>query len=159
VTVYRAVPGSHITDRDAEVVGPAIEELVRRNGCATAELVVAEAAKKSSPLRAYFEWDDARAAMERRLEQARYLLRSVRVVIVREEREKEFRAFVRVDRGAAGERETVYLPTAKVMSNAAYRQQVVARALSELEEWQERYKEYEELAALFAAIEKARKGS
>lgn len=59
------------------------------------EDVVNEAKKPSSPLHDYFEWDDEKAANEHRLEQARQLIRSVRVVISEQNVEVRVPAYVR----------------------------------------------------------------
>jgi hypothetical protein len=48
--------------------------------------VVIAATDKSSPLHRYFEWDDGKAAHQHRLDQARRLIGSVRVLVEYEER-------------------------------------------------------------------------
>lgn len=50
------------------------------------EDVVREAQKKASPLHDYFDWNNKTAAHKYRIEQARELIRSVRVVVEHEER-------------------------------------------------------------------------
>ena len=49
-------------------------------GILTPEAVVAAAQEPTSPMHDHFTWDDADAAAERRLDQARALIRSVRVI-------------------------------------------------------------------------------
>lgn len=58
-----------------------IRKLESEHGEVTAEVVLRDARKKSSPLHPYFEWDDRLAAHEWRKEQARRLIREVRLVI------------------------------------------------------------------------------
>lgn len=58
----------------------------RNNGTLTPDAVVADARDKSSPLHTHFEWDDSEAAKQWRLEQARSLIRSVRVDVQTESR-------------------------------------------------------------------------
>ena len=53
----------------------------RNNGKLTPELVVRAAQAKSSPLHDYFDWDDKIAGARWRLEQARELIRSVKIDI------------------------------------------------------------------------------
>ncbi len=65
-------------------------ELYDRDGKLTAESVLSEAYDAESPLHAEFEWDDAQAAYQYRLEQARLLVRKAEVTIM----EREVRRFV-----------------------------------------------------------------
>lgn len=58
----------------------------RCGGSLTPNAVVEDAQDESSPLHAYFEWDDTEAARQWRLEQARALNRSVRVEVQTETR-------------------------------------------------------------------------
>ena len=54
---------------------------LERKGRISADEVVQAAKNPDSPLHAYFTWDDAEAAHARRIDQARALIRSVRVVV------------------------------------------------------------------------------
>lgn len=54
---------------------------LERKGRISADDVVQAAKDQDSPLHAYFTWDDAEAAHARRIDQARALIRSVRVVV------------------------------------------------------------------------------
>jgi hypothetical protein len=65
-------------------VAAARQELLRireDRGDITPEIVVEEAASPDSPIHAAFEWDNAAAAHEHRLSQARHLVKSVRLVV------------------------------------------------------------------------------
>lgn len=53
----------------------------RNGGILTPDAVVEDAQDESSPLHTQFEWDDGEAAKQWRLEQARTLIRSVKVEI------------------------------------------------------------------------------
>lgn len=59
----------------------ALQEIERANGALTPQAVVDAARCRSHPLHSCFEWDDKIAGEKYRLEQARALIRSVRVVI------------------------------------------------------------------------------
>ena len=50
------------------------------DGELTVSAVLAEASKKTSPLHPFFEWNDKAAAAEHRKDQARKLIRRVRVI-------------------------------------------------------------------------------
>lgn len=58
-----------------------IRQLENEHGELTVETILKDAKKRSSPLHDYFQWDDAKAAHEWRKEQARRLIRGVRLVI------------------------------------------------------------------------------
>lgn len=66
--------------QDTEVI-ERIKQLENENGELTTEVVIEDAKDENSPLHNYFQWDDAKAAHEWRKEQARRLIREVRLVI------------------------------------------------------------------------------
>lgn len=137
---------------DAQKVGERLEWLeTRHNGLLSAEAVLADAKDEASPLNAAFEWDDTEAAQQYRLDQARSLMRSIKVEIrqVKTVPAVPVRAYVNVRQ----HEQRGYAPIATAMSDADLRQQILQRAFRELKHWHDRYKEYEELAAVFAAIE------
>lgn len=70
------------TKEEQKAIEEALTEIAESNdGRLTADAVVAAAAKKDSVLHALFEWDSKKAAHQYRLDQARSLIRSVRVNI------------------------------------------------------------------------------
>lgn len=64
-------------------------------GRLTPEMVLSDAADTESPLHEYFEWDDTKAAHAHRIDQARTLIRSVRVHITVESRKVSTVFYVR----------------------------------------------------------------
>lgn len=78
---FEAMVGSGIHAADAAKIGPLLEKF-EKLGQLTPEFLVKEAERKNSPFHKFFEWDNGRAAHKHRIEQARFLIRSVRVVIV-----------------------------------------------------------------------------
>jgi len=65
---------------DREAIRKRLAELYTAGGGRlTPAAVVADAAKRNSPLHDYFEWDDKKAAHAHRIDQARALIVSVRV--------------------------------------------------------------------------------
>ena len=70
---------------DKEIVAKRLAEIAgRNNGSLTPDLVVKDAEDSSSPLHELFEWDDGIAGHKYRIEQARQVITSVRVVITTE---------------------------------------------------------------------------
>jgi hypothetical protein len=71
--------------KDKEIVAKRLAEIAgRNNGSLTPDLVVKDAEDSSSPLHELFEWDDGIAGHKYRIEQARQVITSVRVVITTE---------------------------------------------------------------------------
>jgi len=68
---------------------------IEQSGTLTPEAVLADAVDPSSPLHGEFEWDDAKAAHEQRLDRARAVIRSVRVVIHDSQRQATSVCYVR----------------------------------------------------------------
>lgn len=137
---------------EADIVGERLSELGQQNeGRITPALVVEDARPEDAPLHPCFEWSDPQAAQLYREEQARLLIRSVRVV-VRDESKSEpvaVRAFLHV----ADPQGPTYMDSAQVMRDELLRTQVLQRAWAELNAWRDRYKEMQELAGIFEVIE------
>lgn len=136
----------------AQVAGECLEALrVRSNGHLTPRAVVDEARPEDSPLHPGFEWNDAAAAEAYRETQAKDMLRSIVVQLPqRPDDARPTRAFVSVE----VERSPVYTSIDAALSDDSLRAQVIARAWSELRAWRERHKELEDLADLFAEIDR-----
>lgn len=84
------------TKAETEAIGRELARIAEANGgLLTPDAVVAEARKKDSPLHALFDWDVKAAAHQHWLEQARQLIRSVRVVITTERTAVSTVAYVR----------------------------------------------------------------
>ena len=145
--IYQWKEGAH-QKLDAQRVGDHLEELHAQHGGVTAEIVVREASRKRSPLHAGFTWDDTEAAKEYRLEEARRMIRSVVVISKRAGEPDIYTAYVSV-RDEEGQR---YLPIYEALSNEQTREQGLRRALQELQSWQRRYHDFEELAVVFQAM-------
>ena len=117
-------------------------------------MVIEEAKHKTSVLHGAFEWDDSKAAHEWRLHSARHLMRSVEIVSTSAEGDtRSLPAFVFVKTDEGPRYETI----AKVLSDDELRIQVLNKALKEFEQWQQRYKEYEEFLNVFETFGKTRK--
>ena len=136
----------------ADVVGKEIERLENEYDGVTPEVLVDEARKKRSPLHACFEWDDRKAAGKYRLDQARYILREIEVVIEREDAEPlVIRAFHHVETVEQGK---YYTTVSKAYENELLWQQVKAQAISEIKSWQKKYQTITEFEVVFDAIAK-----
>ena len=132
---------------DAQEVGDCLEKLRLRNGgVITAEVVLAEARKKRSPLHDGFEWDDTAAAHQYRLEQARSITRAVITFIGEEQDDTPIRAFVTLGGGD-------YESITTVLSVKSKRDALLGQALEEMRTFRRKYHHLKELATVFVAIE------
>jgi hypothetical protein len=149
--IYQWKPGGHFGKVTAQATGERLECLRETHGTLTAELVVDDARNPKAVLHPAFEWRDEVAAEEFRKEQARSLIRSV-VVVPNDASEDTplVRAFVVV--GDVGD--LSYTSMHVAMADETMRQQIVARALRELRQFQAKYSELTELAEVFAAANK-----
>src|ERR1700744_2596460 len=118
--VKAQVIGDHIGDRNV-----------------SAEKLVEEAKPEDSPIHNCFTWDDSEAAQKYRVEQARYMIRSVEKVII-SERGVETRqiAFVSISEGKTSS----YVNTTAAMSNERTAAIVIAEAKAALAGWSRRYR-------------------
>jgi len=152
---FRAKPGSHLNDQNAQIYGQRLYELMQEKGKneLTPADVVSDAKKKSTVYHDFFEWDDGEAAKEYRLQQARHLLHGIVKVKIVEEREEPvvLRAFHCVYTGDNGHK--AYIPEEIVFRQRNLSAQVIETALREAESWNNRYRTYSELAVITMAID------
>ena len=146
-TVYQWVNGSKVRNLEADDAGRELSKLARR-GPLTAEKIVAKAAPETSPLHPAFEWDDAEAARQHRLAQARLIMRSV--VVVSESGERSPLLIHVVHEKCGG---SAYLTEAAIVSD----DELLAAALQEahhaLQGCLKRYHHLEALRPVWEAIE------
>lgn len=150
--VYQWKAGSHVAIK-AQVAGEELERIRTHNNGRLESADVVEAARpEDAPLHPAFEWDDFKAAEAYRVEQAKYIIRHVDVVMEKKVGEaKPIRAFVSVQR----DDDRSYTSTAHALADPELRKQIVAAAWRELESWRARHAELVEFAKVFAVIEKA----
>ncbi len=147
--IYEWKDAAHISV-DAQIAGDFLDQLkVRHNGHLSPRAVVEAARDEASPIHAHFEWDDTVAAEHYRQQQAGYMLRCL-VVRTPEVEHKPVRAFVSVSLSD----ERSYVGTQEAMADPDMRGQVLAQALREMVSFRRRYRELEELAEIFTAIDR-----
>ena len=84
---------THLSQEDAEILGPYIEKMAKKNkSLLTPYDLVNDARNPDSPLHGHFEWNDAVAAEKFRVTQARKILRSI-VIEVEDMNDAPVRAF------------------------------------------------------------------
>jgi hypothetical protein len=124
-----------------------LEAIREEYGKLTAPVVVDEARDPSHPLHSRFEWDDTIAGRQYRLQQARELIRSVRIVYKEADEtgpEQSVRAYVSL----ADESDRSYEPVDAVAQNPVQRQMALNAMQREWKALYRRYQEFEEFAAM-----------
>jgi hypothetical protein len=130
-----------------QIVGEQIEKLKARFGHITPDMLVKEATKKRSPLHGCFTWDDKKAGVLRRLDEARYLLRMITVEVETEDDPIVTRAFVSVTE------ESIYTTIESALADDDMRESLLNQAKKELRSFKFKYSQLKELAVVFSAIE------
>lgn len=163
-TIFQFRDGSQING-DAQEIGKRLDALRARPDGLTPASVVRDARNIRSVLHQYFEWDDTAAAHKFRVDQASRLIRSVQVVYVdsgptpircvsaftRDPQMHPVRAFVSITRPDGSRK---YESTAVAMNEPALRRQVLERAHAELAAFAKKYRDLQELADVFAALDR-----
>lgn len=128
-------------------------EIRRDRGMLTPAAVVDAARDEEHPLHTRFEWDDAVAGEAYRVEQARNLIRSVK--IEREDKTpSDLRAFVSISRPNTPQRE--YVPTVEALEDPITRKLLLSEMRRDWETLRTRYQHMSEFADMIAAsIEEA----
>ena len=150
MTEYVWTNGSRI-DADAQAVGDRLAELQRDNGQrVTARMVVDAARAEDSPLHPCFEWDNVRAGELYRESQARYVLRSIKVVQERNEDgpTRTVHAFINLEEQVGDDVQRAYVPIARVMGDAELFTKACEQAARELRAFSERYAQFDQLVQI-----------
>lgn len=133
----------------ADVAEKAIEQMRREHGIVSPSIIIQHAKKARHPLHPIFTWDNTEAAEQFRLWQARQMLSALVVVTTVPGGEVKTRAYVAVS--VADQRERDYKPIQIALRDD--REEVLARAMAEIQRWREKYARLEELADLFKLID------
>lgn len=162
---YFALEGSPFSDRDAEVIGPELEELALSGASSPAE-IVAYAEQHDTPLREYLDMNrpvhEVAAAWYRRM--ARKMAAAIYVKVKTADGYRSVRAFhsvVVTVEGAPQPTKRRYVTITQVRRSEAMASQVLEDSLEALERWRTRYEVYREvltashpaLAGVFGALD------
>jgi hypothetical protein len=147
---------TRLSSKEAEKIGTLLAQ-IEQLGPLTPETVLQHARDKASPLHRHFEWNNSKAAEEYRLQQAAWLLRTVKVRVVVKDTRSSARAFiaVKVDPDEPSPR-LQYVSLSAALDNPDWRAQMIEQALRELESFRQKYAVLSELKTVIVAIEKVR---
>ena len=134
----------------------ALKEIARRGGGLLRPAAVVEAAKdEESPLHGAFEWDDGEAAQKYRLLQAQTLIRSFKVEIERNGQTHTVPVFIGISTDRTGEKsDNPYRLLEQVTKKPDLMRIAVQDALDQLEALRNKYAHLQELADVWAAVDK-----
>lgn len=129
---------------------------LHESGGLTAERVVDLARPADHPLHVRFEWDDSIAAEMYRREQARELIRSVKIKYAEdaEGRDKEVRAFVST-RDPKSPEVTAYRPTEEVLADPIAQKMLLRDCRREWMAFRRKYDHLQEFAQIIAGTDQA----
>lgn len=147
---YRSIKGKLSNDA-AQEIGERLERL----GEFTTEDVLTDAKDKSSPLHAYITWDTKVASQKWQLHEARNIVNSIVIVVTRDGKEEESKAFHHVSIGIDEDADPAprYVSVQIVQRSESNRDEILARALAEARAWMFRYRQYTDvLDPIFRAI-------
>lgn len=141
----------------AKVAGETLAKLEKKHkgGVLPPEVVVDHARPEKSPIHPCFEWDDAVAAEKHRIDQARQLVRCIRVVHpgAEDEEPKAVICYASVTVPDVGKG---YVSTARILGDEDLKQQMLDDAIRQIEGWRQRFASLSELQSVFDAIDAIR---
>lgn len=139
----------------ADLIEREVEKIELKHGVCHPAMLVKAAARKESPLHGLFEWDDSEAAKRYRVEQARRVIRTLRVVVDDQLTAKP--SFVHVTTIAADGVANGYMATHRALEGDT-RDQVLKDALGVLEGARRRYEALTELSSVWSALDEIKAG-
>lgn len=155
--VYKVREGFRVNG-DPEKIGGELERL----GTAISPSAVVEVARdESSAMHDCFEWDDDKAAEAYRVDQARYLLRAIVVVMPKDDEPEgtvEVRAYECVEIGKE-EKKSYYVPTVNALKDEDLRAQVIGRLTADIESAERTAENYEYLCQQFGEVRRRLKSA
>lgn len=151
--IYKAKSGAQFDRKKIQIYGKFLNHLAKSNeGRVTPKEVVSKARSEDSPIHDCFEWDDGRAAECYRVKQAQNLMNHIQIIVEYAGEEKAIPMFINLVVDEEGKSERKYIQTEIVAKDESLRKQAIEQALRELIAWQIRYKDIEELGAIFSVI-------
>lgn len=128
---------------DPQKIGEALEKIGGIDGEVRPEAVVEAARPRRHVLHPFFEWRDDVAAEAYRLDQARRIVRCIRVVD--EDDAAPRMAYVSITDSSQGRR---YVPTSTLIDNVQLQLEVLRQAEVDLRAWERRYRELSDICDL-----------
>jgi hypothetical protein len=152
---YKPAKGAMFDADDAEALGRVMEQLGEH---IKPEQLVDAARPAKSPIHGLFQWDDTAAAELYRRGQARQHISHLEIVIETDEGQRETKAYHSVVITSDDTEERGYSSFTEIRASSELSEQVIERAMRELQSWKQRYTEYQAVFTdVFKAIGKAKR--
>ena len=126
-----------------EYLESTLGQLEKQKGMILPKDLVDIARHEDSPIHEMFEWDDSKAAQEYRLQQARQMIREVRVEIEGKTTQAYYNVKVQEREPSQG-----YVSVTRILADEQMSQSLIKDALREIDHWQKRYETLEQLKGL-----------
>lgn len=139
----------------ADVAGAEVEACRNEYGIITPASVVERAQPQESPLHECFEWDNDKAAIKWREQEARVLIGNI-VTVFSGEAEVNAPVTVRAFVNTPGKESGGYKGIVSVLNNPADREHMLSKALDELRSFKMKYASLNELVDVFHAIDQVK---
>lgn len=150
--VFDFQKGRSLRGVNPQAVGDELTRLRAEKGSLTPADVLERAADPANPMHAAFEWDDSKAAHEHRLQQARRLIVSIRVL--NSPVGKPVQAFVSVKTPEHGRS---YVPTVEAMSDEQMRERVLTEIRTFVEGIERKWSHLVDVSNIISRIKDATK--
>lgn len=141
---YQFAAGFRLKDLNANAVGAELERIAAADGVLSPRVVWMRSRNRTALFHEHFIWDDAKAGKLYRDEQARYLIRSVRVII---DDRPPVRAFYHITA-----EESQYVSLDRALTTGEILAEIVDEAISYLDAAREKLGEIEALKAEAATV-------
>lgn len=140
---FAAMPGGVLNSETAKIAGNEITRIEEKYGAVKPQLLVKESKPPTAPLHSYFTWDNSLAAEKWREDEARHIIRSVRIIQpdIPHAEQPTIRCFVSVTASDTESRFEGhgYISAERAFDDEAYKAQVLASAKAEILHWQRKY--------------------
>ena len=138
---------------NADDVGAEFKRIKEKHRTINKSLIVEESKNEDSYLHEYFEWDNEKAADKWREEQARLLIKNIKVTVVNETIECSVRAFVHTVTTDCPTRS--YVPIQEVINDETAYKDLVSQIERDYGNFKSKYAIIEELHEGFSAMDEA----
>lgn len=150
------MPNGRLNTKQAAAAAKVLDEIVAKRGHVKPSYVVEAARPDSSPIHSLFTWDNTKAAEKWREDEARSLIRSIRVVRddVSLRSQPVIRRYISVIavEGEGAFDGDAYLSADQVANDDDYREQALGAALQDLQAWQTKYEGLKEFFGVYSEI-------
>jgi hypothetical protein len=152
----KPLPDLKVSQKDIPAVQAELEAIEKRYHRLTAKLVVAHGRRHpKSILCKYIDFDNVEeSAMQWWLQQAREVIRSIYVYLPEQPTLPAIRGWVNVVEPREDQRklEFSYVPAQRALSNNRLTEQLLKKAVAEIEQWQQKYRTLVAYSKIFARI-------